>query len=344
MSQANNTAEELFSEDNICPEVNNKEDNDEIDFPQDIMGLYMRNIKKYPLFSEEQENEAFMELIKSRRKFNQACREKKLEKKTTGKVSGQTKKALLEAKSKLDQIKNHIVNHNLGLVIKIAKRFRGNGLDLLDRIQEGNIGLKKCLKKYHPGRGYELSTYAYWWIRQSISRAVADKGYLIRQPVHVKSIRNQMKLIQQEMILQGNNETNIQQLAKAVDTSEDMINHILQTENQHNPYSLESPIVESRSGKKLLFREVTVDSSLTPEEEIIQKEQKAKARELINTLSGRELDIIRRRYGINESFGTDPESLEKIAKTMNITRERIRQIQAKTLKKIRKKAKTSVSC
>ena len=337
--QEESAAEDLTLEDLKSHELPVMDQESQQELGSTLMGKYFIDLNRFPVYTAEEESAACRQMIMARRAYNKLCQQIKQEKKTSGKVNPQTREEYSKVKAYLDEIKNLIISHNLRLVVSIAKRYRNSDLDLLDRIQEGSLGLRRSLAKFDPGRGYKLSTYASWWIRQAISRAISDKGHNIRQPVHVRETRNKLRAVQEKLILQGKNENSPEELASALGLKPVKVEALLEAENQQKHLSIDTPSIQ---GSGLMFRDLIPDQEPSPEDIVISKETASEVMATLGVLTDRERSVIRRRFDFDSRRGHDPETLEEIGDTMGVTRERIRQIQAKSLSKLRARIKKGV--
>ncbi|EGF15203.1 DNA-directed RNA polymerase sigma subunit RpoD [Dialister micraerophilus DSM 19965] len=274
----------------------------------DPVRLYLRECGATPLLSAEEE----MTLAKQIEK---------------GKMLDATE----EDKLRAEDAKKEMANANLRLVVSIAKKYPGRGMPFLDLIQEGNIGLLKAVDKFDYKKGYKFSTYATWWIRQAITRSIADQARTIRVPVHMVETINKMNRIGRKFLQEFGREASNEELAKEMGISVEKIREAKKA--AQDPISLETPIGEKEDSHLGDFIEDQKTSS--PEEEAAATMRREQIYKLLNELTEREKGVLALRFGMDD--GT-PRTLEEVGKYFGVTRERIRQIEGKALKKLRKLA------
>lgn len=274
----------------------------------DPVRLYLRECGANPLLSAEQE----MNLAKIIEK-------------------GEKKDATPEEKEAARAAKKEMANANLRLVVSIAKKYPGRGMPFLDLIQEGNIGLLKAVDKFDYTKGYKFSTYATWWIRQAITRSIADQARTIRVPVHMVETINKMNRVGRRFLQEHGREATNEELSKEMGISVEKIREAKKA--AQDPISLETPIGEKEDSHLGDF--IEDQKTASPEDEAAATMRREQVYKMLDTLTEREKGVLALRFGMDD--GT-PRTLEEVGKHFGVTRERIRQIEGKALKKLKKQA------
>jgi len=287
--------EELEEEDTPEDELNNGQYLDDIS--DDSVRLHLREIGKIPLLSAEEELALAQRVVAGEKK----------------------------AKDKMAEA-------NMRLVVSIAKRYSGRGLDFLDLIQEGHTGLLRAVEKFDPDKGFKFSTYATWWIRQAITRAIADQARTIRIPVHMVETINKLLRTQRRMTQELNREPSIEELAKELEMEPEKVEYVIKIKQDIS--SLDAGVGRDGDDDESVLGDFIEDEdSVTPEESAATQLLKEQVQSVLSTLSDREQKIIKMRFGLD---GGKSHTLEEVGQEFAVTRERIRQIEAKALAKLRK--------
>ncbi len=267
------------------------------DVSDDSVRLYLREIGKIPLLNAEEELALAKRVVEGDKK----------------------------AKDKMAEA-------NMRLVVSIAKRYSGRGLDFLDLIQEGNTGLLRAVEKFDPDKGFKFSTYATWWIRQAITRAIADQARTIRIPVHMVETINKLLRTQRRMTQELNREPTIEELAKELEMEPDKVEYVIKIKQDIT--SLDAGVGRDGEDEDSVLGDFIEDEdSATPEESATSQLLKEQVQAVLSTLSDREQKIIKMRFGLENGKS---HTLEEVGQEFAVTRERIRQIEAKALAKLRK--------
>ena len=287
----------------------------------DTVGMYLKEMSRVPLLTVDEELEIAMRIEKGRK-----ATEEKI--KLAGRQNAARRRTLDIIIEDGQLAREHLIKANTRLVVSIAKRYMGRGVAFLDLIQEGNLGLMKAVKKYDYTRGFRFSTYATWWIRQTISRAISDQGRTIRVPVHMIDRIRQLYKTNHDLEQKLGRQPTVEELAEKVDLPVHRVQWIMKV--SWLPLSLESPVGDEEESELGHFIEDEV--SPTPLQSAYQSMLKDKLEEILSTLSPREARVLRLRFGLDD--GTSY-TLEEVGRKFGLTRERIRQIEGRALRQLR---------
>ena len=291
----------------------------------DVVGLYLKEAGRVPLLTAEEE------VMLAKRMEAAVFASEHLEDAESGPIeilSWSEEQNLREVMMDGERAQEHLIRANARLVISVAKKYIGRGVPFLDLIQEGNIGLIRATNKFEYQRGHKFSTYATWWIRQAVSRAVADQGRTIRVPVHMGDQLNRMRRVQLQLLQELGREPKIDELAHGMDTTPDKVENLL--EISRRPVSLETPIDDEGDST---FGDFVEDSnSPAPSEEVATHLLHVQLQQALDKLPAREAQILRLRYGLADGRVY---TLEEVGQTIGVTRERVRQLEAQALNRLR---------
>ena len=289
--------DDLVSEDDLTDEDLEITAENVDQFADDSVRLYLREIGKIPLLSNEEEVDLAYRIVKGEKKA-----------------------------------KDKMVEANMRLVVSIAKRYSGRGLDFLDLIQEGNTGLLRAVEKFDPDKGFKFSTYATWWIRQAITRAIADQARTIRIPVHMVETINKVLRATRKLTNELNREPSVEEIAKEMGMEPEKVDYVMKI--KQDIASLDATVGRDGDDEDSVLGDFIEDEGrVSPEDAAAAQMLKEQIAEILSNLSEREQKVVKLRFGIG---GGRPHTLEEVGAEFSVTRERIRQIEAKALSKLRK--------
>ena len=289
--------DDLVSEDDLTDEDLEITAENVDQFSDDSVRLYLREIGKIPLLSNEEEVDLAYRIVKGEKKA-----------------------------------KDKMIEANMRLVVSIAKRYSGRGLDFLDLIQEGNTGLLRAVEKFDPDKGFKFSTYATWWIRQAITRAIADQARTIRIPVHMVETINKVLRATRKLTNELNREPTVEEIAKEMGMEPEKIDYVMKI--KQDIASLDATVGRDGDDEDSVLGDFIEDEGrVSPEDAAAAQMLKEQIAEILSSLSEREQKVVKLRFGIG---GGRPHTLEEVGAEFSVTRERIRQIEAKALSKLRK--------
>ncbi|MBM5803532.1 MAG: sigma-70 family RNA polymerase sigma factor [Cyanobacteria bacterium K_DeepCast_35m_m2_155] len=282
----------------------------------DLVRAYLKEIGRHPLLSQEEE------LLLARQVQR---RQQLLRQPADGDQQLQRERQLQLHQG--ERARQRMIQANLRLVVAVAKKYQRRGLELLDLVQEGSVGLEKAVERFDPTRGFRFSTYAYWWIRQSITRALACQGRTIRVPVHISEKLNRIRHTQQQLALALGRSASVGEIAAAAGLSEASVRNTLQ--QLRAPLSLETRVGNEQD---TALGDLLVDSHPTPEAQLSRLQLQEAIETLLTQLNPREGEVIRERFGLDNDT---PRSLSEIGERLHLSRERVRQIESRALLKLR---------
>jgi RNA polymerase primary sigma factor len=286
--------------------------------------MYLKEIGKVNLLSAEEETQLAMDMAagaEMQRQMEEMTKEGE-------EIPEDVRKEMEKAIKKGEQAKKRLAEANLRLVVSIAKRYVGRGMQFLDLIQEGNLGLIKAVEKFDYTKGYKFSTYATWWIRQAITRAIADQARTIRIPVHMVETINKVIRVSRQLLQELGHDPSPEEIAEEMGMPTDKVREILKIAQE--PVSLETPIGEEEDSHLGDF--IPDEDASEPSEAASFTLLREQLKEVLKTLTPREEKVLKLRFGIEDGR---TRTLEEVGKEFNVTRERIRQIEAKALRKLR---------
>jgi RNA polymerase primary sigma factor len=287
----------------------------------DVVGLYLKEAGRVPLLTAEEE-------VSLAKRMEKGMAAKETLEKMGDRLPPDDVYELKDVVIDGEMAQEHLIRANARLVISVAKKYIGRGVHFLDLIQEGNIGLIRATNKFEWQRGHKFSTYATWWIRQAVSRAVADQGRTIRVPVHMGDQLNRMRRVQLQLTQELGRDPNIEELALGMETTPDKVENLL--EISRRPVSLETPIDDEGDST---FGDFVEDvTSPAPAEEVATHLLHEQLQSALNRLPPREAQILRLRYGLEDGRVY---TLEEVGQTIGVTRERVRQLEAQALNRLR---------
>ena len=291
----------------------------------DLVRVYLREIGKRPLLKADEEV-TLAKTIEAGTKAADRLR------KSNGTLTASTRQALARVVAEGERAQREFIEANLRLVVSIARKYQGFGLALLDLIQDGNVGLLRAVEKYDWRRGFKFSTYATWWIRQGISRGLADKARTIRLPVHVAEVVNRLRRVDADLSTKLGRDATDPELASALEITVDQLATYRQMAS--DTISLSTPLGED--GDAELYDFIEDELCEQPMDEAIRNRSAEELRELLGTLTDREQRVLELRFGFTDGR---EQTLEQVGRQFKLTRERIRQIEAKALAKLRHPAR-----
>lgn len=311
--------EELTTPDEDSPEVKVAADDLENIDTDDTIGLYLKEVSRVPLLNAEEEVELAQRIERGRMAREELAK---------GNVNSKRRLELRKLIEDGWSAREHLITANSRLVISVAKKYMGRGVPFLDLIQEGNIGLIRATKKFDYRRGHKFSTYATWWIRQAVTRAIADQGRTIRVPVHMGDQINKLLRVQHQLTQRLGRDPTVEELAIALDVPPKKVENMIQVARR--PLSLETPTDDEEDS--VLGDFIEDDEAPPPDDSATYNLLREHLEEVLNGLPPREVRILQLRYGLLDGQAY---TLEEVGRKMGVTRERVRQIEAQALSRLR---------
>ncbi|NSW51705.1 MAG: sigma-70 family RNA polymerase sigma factor [Anaerolineae bacterium] len=320
-----------YIDDETLEEPSDEELDDDVDEPQlfsddlanidtdDTIGLYLKEVSRVPLLTAEEEVDLAQRIERGRMAREELAR---------GKVEPIRRSELRRLIEDGWEGREHLITANSRLVISVAKKYMGRGVHFLDLIQEGNIGLIRATKKFDYRRGHKFSTYATWWIRQAVTRAIADQGRTIRVPVHMGDQINKLLRLQHQLTQRLGREPSVEELAEALEVTPKKVENMIQVARR--PLSLETPTDDEEDS--VLGDFIEDDEAPAPDESATYNLLKEHLSQVLDDLPPREVRILQLRYGLLDGQAY---TLEEVGRKMGVTRERVRQIEAQALSRLR---------
>ena len=298
----------------------------------DLVRQYLRDIGRVSLLSEEEELTLAREVQRRERLLEQRGDTDPRERTTEAMEAWARRCALSPAELRLAlhrgrRAKERMIQANLRLVVAVAKKYQQRGLELLDLVQEGTLGLERGVERFDPTRGFRFSTYAYWWIRQGITRAIASQSRTIRLPVHITEKLNRIRNAQRQLTVRLGRTPSLAELAAALGMAEDTVRLTLQ--RQPRPISLDSRVGKNEDTE---LGDLLEDGHATPEQALTRQQLHDDLESLLAELNQREAEVLRQRFGLEDDT---PRTLSEIGETLQLSRERVRQIETRALLKLR---------
>ncbi len=315
-------------------EVKLENKNNRTKLSTDTVAVYLREIGKVPMLDPDEEIifgkrvQRMMSLLADKDKLEQSL-EKVVSNNEWAKEVGLSEKELNQVLHQGRIAKNKMIRANLRLVVSVAKKYLNRNLEFLDLIQEGSLGLERGVEKFDPTKGYKFSTYAYWWIRQGMTRAIAQKARTIRLPIHITEKLNKIKKIQRELTLKLGRSATTNEIADQLGIKPDQVRECLKIARV--PVSLDMRIGDDQDTE---LSSMIEDDSVRPSDSLSQDAMRQEVQEMLTSLKPREQEILSLRFGL---FDGQQWTLQSISKKLNISRERTRQIESKALVKLRSK-------